>query len=59
MIKNVVHNHLIPCFILELSMILYDEVISLQKVKNVFEADYVSKRKLTQRTCLSRHHISP
>ena len=36
----------------------------LQEVKEVHEADYVSKRKLAQRTvlhltCPSKHHISP
>ena len=53
MMKNVVYNFMIPCFILELSNILYDCLMTsfcLQKVKKVYEADYVSKRKLTQRT---------
>ena len=53
MVKKVVYNILIPCFIFELSTILYDWLMkscSLQKVKKAYEADYVSKRKLTQRT---------
>ena len=67
MIKNVVENFVIPCFIFELYTILYDWLMTsycLQKVKKMYVADYVSQRKLTPRTflkltCLSKNHISP
>ena len=52
MIKNVVYNFAIPCLNFELSIILYDWPVASfcsQKVKEVYEADYVSNRTLTQR----------
>ena len=52
MMKSVVYYFVIPCFIFELSTILYDWLMTsfcLQKVKKVYEADYVSNRKLTQK----------
>ena len=66
-IKNAFYNFVIPCFNFELSAILQDLLMTsfcFEKVKKVYETDYVSKRKLTKRTflqlsCLSRHHGSP
>ena len=40
--KSVVYNFVIPCFIFELSTILYDWLMTsfcLQKVKKLYEAD--------------------
>ena len=45
MIKDVVYNFVIPCFIFELSTILYDWLITsfcLQTGKIMYEAGYVS-----------------
>ena len=45
MIKNVVYHFVIPCFIFELYTILYYWLMTsfcLQKVKKMYEADYVS-----------------
>ena len=61
MIKNVVYEFLIPCFIAELSTILYDWLMTsfcLQKIKQKYEADYVSKRKLTEGTFLPLTRLS-
>ena len=46
---------MIPCFIFELSTILYDWLMTsfcLQKVKKMHEVDCVSKRKLTEKSFL-------
>ena len=50
----------------ELSTILYDKLMTsfcLQKIKDVFKVDYVSKGKPTPKKfssveCLSKHHIN-
>ena len=55
MIKNVVYDIFIHCFSFELSSILYDWPMTsfyLQMVKEVYEAEYVFKMKLTRRTFL-------
>ena len=66
MMKNVAYNFVIPCSIFELSIVLYDWLMTsfcLQKVKKMYEAKF-PERKSAQRTflqlaCLSKHHISP
>ena len=76
MIKNVVYNFAFSYyfvyyysynfesfFISKLSIDWLMTSFCLQKVKKMYEGDYVSKRKLTLRTvlkltCLSKHHIS-
>ena len=48
--RNVVYNFVIPCFIFELYIILYDWLMTsfcLQKVMKMYEAGYVPRRKLT------------
>ena len=65
MIRNIVYDFVVPCFIFELYTILYDWLMMsfcLQNLKKMYEIDYVSKMKIDSKnflrlTCLSQHHI--
>ena len=58
MIKHVIYNIFIPCFIFALSTVLYIRLMTsfcLQKVKKVYKVDHVAKENSYQKTFVDQH----